>query len=79
MGATQTWAYGSSSSWETIGGAPSRAKNGGREKSTFTAIYRKVASSSPSRIEAHAGLFRLLMKGIFDPYVLWPFDKKLIF
>ena len=32
--------------------------------------YRKVASSSPSRIEAHAGLFRLLMKGIFDPYVL---------
>ena len=32
--------------------------------------YRIVASSSPSRIEAHAGLFRLLMKGIFDPYVL---------
>ena len=31
---------------------------------------RKVASSSPSRIEAHAGLFRWLMKGIFDPYVL---------
>ena len=42
-------------------------------------IYRIVASTSPSRIEAHAGLFRLLMKGIFDPYVLWPFDKKLIF
>ena len=40
--------------------------------------YRKVASSSPSRIEPHAGLFRLLMKGIFDPYVLWTFDKKLI-
>ena len=33
-------------------------------------VYRIVASSSPSRIEAHAGLFRLLMKGIFDPYVL---------
>ena len=33
-------------------------------------IYHKVASSSPSRIEAHAGLFRLLMKGIFDHYVL---------
>ena len=32
--------------------------------------YRLVASSSPSHIEAHAGLFRLLMKGIFDPYVL---------
>jgi hypothetical protein len=33
-------------------------------------IYRKVASASPSRFEAHVGLFRLLMKGIFDPYVL---------
>jgi hypothetical protein len=41
--------------------------------------YRIVASTSPSRIEAHAGLFRSLMKGIFNPYVLWPFDKKLIF
>ena len=46
---------------------------------TIYFAYRIVASSSPSRIEAHAGLFRLLMKGIFDPYVLWPFDKKLIF
>ena len=33
-------------------------------------MYRIVASTSPSRIEAHAGLFRSLMKGIFDPYVL---------
>ena len=33
-------------------------------------IYRIVASASPSRFEAHVGLFRLLMKGIFDPYVL---------
>ena len=33
-------------------------------------IYRIVASTSPSRIEAHAGLFRSLMKEIFDPYVL---------
>ena len=33
--------------------------------------YRIVAITSPSRIEAHAGLF--------DPYVPWPFDKKLIF
>ena len=40
--------------------------------------YRKVASSNTSRLEAHDGFFRLLMKGIFNPYVLWPFDKKLI-
>ena len=32
--------------------------------------YSKVASSNMSRLEAHAGYFRLLMKGIFDPYVL---------
>ena len=32
--------------------------------------YRKVASSNTSCLEAHTGLFRLLMKGIFDPYVL---------
>ena len=32
--------------------------------------YHKVASSNTSRLEAHAGIFRLLMKGIFDPYVL---------
>ena len=31
--------------------------------------YRIVANASPSRFEAHAGLFRLLMKGIFDAYV----------
>ena len=40
--------------------------------------YRKIASSNTSRLEAHAGFFRLLKKGIFDPYVLSPFDKKLI-
>ena len=39
-------------------------------------IYRKVASSNTSRLEAHVGFFRLLMNGIFDPYVLRPFDKK---
>ena len=33
-------------------------------------IYSKVVSSNMSRLEAHAGLFRLLMKKIFDPYVL---------
>ena len=31
--------------------------------------YRKVASSNTSRLEAHAGFFRLFMKGIFDPYI----------
>ena len=30
----------------------------------------KVASSNTPRLEAHAGFFRLLMKVIFDPYVL---------
>ena len=33
-------------------------------------IYRKVATCDTSRLEAQAGFFRLLMKGIFDPYVL---------
>ena len=32
--------------------------------------YRKVASSNTSCLEAHAGFFRLLMKGIFDPNAL---------
>ena len=36
--------------------------------------YRKVASSNMSRLEAHAGFFRLLQKGIFNPCVLRPFD-----
>ena len=27
-------------------------------------------------LEVHACFFKLLMKGIFDAYVLWPFDKK---
>ena len=31
--------------------------------------YRKVASSNTSRLEAYAGFSRLIMKGIFDPYV----------
>ena len=38
----------------------------------------KVASSNTSHAHAHAGFFRLLMKGIFDSDVLRPFDKKLI-
>ena len=32
--------------------------------------YRKVASSNTCCLEAHAGFYRLLMKGFFDPYVL---------
>ena len=38
----------------------------------------KVASSNTFHLKAHAGFFRLLVKGILDPYVLRPFDKKLI-
>ena len=33
-------------------------------------IYRKIVSSNMSHLEAHTGFFRLLMKGILDPYVL---------
>ena len=36
----------------------------------LTITYCKVASPNTSCLEAHAGLFRLLMKGILDPYVL---------
>ena len=32
--------------------------------------YCKVASSNTSCLEAHAGFFKLLMKRIFDAYVL---------
>ena len=32
--------------------------------------YRVVVSSNKSRLEAHPGIFRLLMKRIFDAYVL---------
>ena len=31
--------------------------------------YCKIASSNTSGLKAHIGLFRLLMKGIFGPYV----------
>ena len=41
--------------------------------------YREIVSSNKPRLEAHVGFFRSLMKGIFDPYVLLPFDEKLIF
>ena len=42
-----------------------------------TNTYHKVASSNTSCLEAHAGIYTLLMKGIFDAYVMWPFDKKI--
>ena len=45
----------------------------------FGSVYRIVASRSTSQLVTCLGLFRLLMKGIFGPYVLWPLDKKLIF
>ena len=32
--------------------------------------YCKVANSNIARLGAHACFFRLLTKGIFDPYVL---------
>ena len=38
--------------------------------STQKSDYWKVASSNTSHLKAHAGFFRLLMKGILDPYVL---------
>ena len=41
-------------------------------------VYHKVVSSNTSHLEAYADFSRLLMKGIFYPYVVWPFDKKLI-
>ena len=44
------------------------------EKVFWVKNYHKVASSNTSRLEAHAGFFWLLMKGIFNPYLLWPFD-----
>ena len=31
--------------------------------------YRKVTSSNTSLLDTHAGFFRLLTKGIFDPYI----------
>ena len=40
--------------------------------------YLEVASSNPSRLEAHDGFFRLIIKGIFNLRVLWPYGKKLI-
>ena len=39
-------------------------------------MYRRVASSSLSRLVAYFQIFRRLMKGKFDAYVLCPLTKK---
>ena len=41
----------------------------------YRSNYRKVASSNTSCLEAQAGFFRLLMKGIFGPYVVTFWQK----
>ena len=46
---------------------------------TTSLKFCKIKRSNMSCWEAHVGFFRLFMKGIFGPYVLWHFDKKLIF
>ena len=43
--------------------------NENSRSNTFSTYY-KVASSNTFCFEAQADFFRLLMKGIFDPYVL---------
>ena len=46
----------------------------GFHKFAFTVLleYRKVASRSTSRLVVRPRIFRLFMKGKFDPYALWP-------
>ena len=39
--------------------------------------YRKITSSNMSRLEAHVGFFRLLMKEIFGPDILVSIFEKL--
>ena len=39
-------------------------------RNIYVSNYCIVTSTNLPRFEAHAGLFRLLMNGIFDPYVL---------
>ena len=41
-----------------------------RDQRVYDLNYCIVASTRPSCFEAHVGLFKLLMKGIFNPYVL---------
>ena len=42
---------------------------------SYINVYRKVASSSLSRLVAHFWVFRLFMQGKFYAYVLWPLAK----
>ena len=44
----------------------------------FHPTYRKIASSNTSHLEAYM-LFQIAYEGDLRCYVLWPFDKKLIF
>ena len=39
-------------------------------------LYIRVASSNTSCLEPHPDFYGLLMKRLFDAYVLWLFDKK---
>ena len=65
---------------------PNSAQHGAQENCLWLSnrslccvcTYCKIASSNNSCLEAHASFFRLLMKVIFDPYVLWLFDKNFI-
>ena len=41
-----------------------------------TPVYHKVENCSLSWLVAHFQIFRRLMKGKFDAYVLWPLTKK---
>ena len=36
----------------------------------YVCTYRKIASPNTSHLEAHVYFFRLLMEGIFGPYVV---------
>ena len=37
--------------------------------------YRKVASTNTSRFEQHTDIYRFLLKGKLDIYVLWRGEK----
>ena len=43
----------------------------------MTMVYRNVASTNTSRLEAHPGFFRLLMKNYFDAYLCTPLGENL--
>ena len=45
-------------------------------QATYAFEYRKVANCSLSRLVARFQIFRRLMKGNFDAYVVWPLAEK---